>query len=158
MIAFLLNVGLALIWFFLGDQPSGARLLVGFVVGFGLIYLFRGALPPQTYTRRVAAFVVFVVVFVRELIWSNLLLAWIVLTRDPAKLEPRIFTYPVGHLQPLEILVISHCLTLTPGTCTIDIENDFKVLRVHVIDAHDVEEVRRSIRTNIEQRLLAFTR
>lgn len=158
MIAFLLNVGLALIWFFLGDEPSGARLLVGFVVGYGLIYLFRGALPPQTYTRRVAAFFVFVGVFIRELVLSNLLLAWIVLTRDPAKLRPRIFTYPVEHLKPLEIFVISHCLTLTPGTCTIDIEDEFRVLRVHVIDADDVEDVRRSIRTNIEQRLLAFTR
>jgi multicomponent Na+:H+ antiporter subunit E len=158
MIAFLLNVALALIWFFLGDQPSGARLLIGFVVGFGIIHLFRSALPEQTYTRRTFAFLVFLMVFLRELILSNLQLAWIVLTRDPRTLRPSIFTYPVAELHPLEILVLSHCLTLTPGTATIDIEDDFKTLRIHVIHAENVETVKANIHRNIEARLRAFTR
>ena len=158
MIAFLLNLAIALIWFFLGDRPSGARLLIGFVIGFGVIHLFARALPAQTYTRRVAAFVVFVLIFLRELIVSNLQLAWIVLTRDPATLRPAIFTYPVEGLHPLEILVLSHCLTLTPGTATIDIEDNFRVLRIHVIHAEDIEAVRAQIRRNIENRLRAFTR
>jgi multicomponent Na+:H+ antiporter subunit E len=158
MIAFLLNIALALIWFFLGDEPSGARLLVGFVVGFAIIHLFLRALPERTYTRRVVAFLLFVLIFLRELIVSNLQLAWIVLTRNPKSLRPSIFTYPVVGLHPLEILLLSHCLTLTPGTATIDIEDDFSVLRIHVIHADDVDQVRQRIHTNIEQRLRAFTR
>ena len=158
MIAFLLNLALALIWFFLGDEPDGARLLVGYLVGFGLLYLFRGALPDDSYTRRVLAFGVFMAVFSRELVVSNLQLAWIVLTRPTRELSPQIFTYSVEGLKPLEILLLSHAISLTPGTATVDVEDNFRTLRLHTIDSRDLEATRRGIRDNLERRILAFTR
>jgi multicomponent Na+:H+ antiporter subunit E len=158
MIAFILNLLVAFIWFFLGTEPDGSRLLVGMVVGYGMIYLFRGALPPQSYTRRVAAFFVFAFVFLRELVVSNLQLAWIVLTRPVGSLSPAIFTYSVEGLSRLEILLLSHAISLTPGTATVDVEDDFRTLRLHSIDTKDPEATARRIREVVETRILAFTR
>ncbi len=158
MISFLLNIAIASIWFFLGDRPDGSRLVVGFLLGFGLLRVFRGALPEDGYVRRVTAFLVFFLVFSRELILSNLQLAWIVLTRRARTLSPRIFTYPVEGLKPFEILLLSHAITLTPGTATVDVEDDFRTLRLHTIDSQDLDATRRAIRENLERRILAFTR
>lgn len=158
MNAFVLNLVIALIWFFLGDQPDGARLAVGFILGFGLVHLFRGVLGGGGYTRRVFAAVVFLVVFSRELLVSNLQLARVVLFHPARSLSPEIFLYPVAGLTRVEILILSHCVTLTPGTSTIDIEDDFTHLRLHVLDGADIAAVRDGIKRNLEERILAFTR
>jgi multisubunit Na+/H+ antiporter MnhE subunit len=158
MKAFGLNLVLALIWFFLGAEPDGARLFVGFVLGFGLVRLFRGVLGGESYTRRAIALAVFLAVFARELLVSNLQLARVVLFRPNAALEPAVFLYPVAGLTKLEILLISHCLTLTPGSSTIDIEAGFTQLRLHALDGADVAAVRAGIKRNLEARILAFTR
>jgi multisubunit Na+/H+ antiporter MnhE subunit len=55
-------------------------------------------------------------------------------------------------------LLLSHCITLTPGTSTIDIENDFRELRLHALDGSDLAGVRAGIKANLEARILAFTR
>ena len=115
MNAFVLNLALALIWFFLGDEPDGARLFVGFMLGFGLVRAFRGVLGGESYTRRALALLVFLAVFGKELLVSNLQLARVVLFRSNASLKPEIFLYPVAGLTKLEILLLSHCITLTPG-------------------------------------------
>lgn len=158
MIAFVINVAVALVWFFLGNEPDGSRLLVGYLLGFGLVRLFRGVLRDESYTRRSVAFVMFVVVFARELLVSNLQLAWVVLFRRTASLTPAVFIYSTEGLSKFEILVLSHCITLTPGTSTIDIENDFRELRLHALDGSDLDGVRAGIKANLEARILAFTR
>lgn len=158
MIAFVINLAVALVWFFLGDQPDGARLLVGYLLGFGLVRLFRGVLRDESYTRRTIAFVVFLAVFARELLVSNLQLARVVLVRPVSALEPAVFLYSTAGLSKFEILLLSHCITLTPGTSTIDIENDFRELRLHALDGSDPDSVRAGIKANLEARILAFTR
>jgi len=158
MKAFVLNLALALIWFFLGDEPDGARLFVGFMLGFGLVRAFRGVLGGESYTRRALALLVFLAVFGKELLVSNLQLTRVVLFRSNASLKPEIFLYPVAGLTKLEILLLSHCITLTPGTSTIDIEADFTQLRLHALDGADLAAVRDGIKRNLEARLLAFTR
>lgn len=158
MIAFTINLAVALVWFFLGEEPDGSRLLVGYLLGFGLVRLFRGVLRDESYTRRTIALVVFLAVFARELLVSNLQLARVVLFRRIDTLVPAVFLYSTEGLRKFEILLLSHCITLTPGTSTIDIENDFRELRLHALDGSDPDAVRAGIKTHLEARILAFTR
>ena len=127
-------------------------------MGFGLVRLFRGVLRDESYTRRCIAFVVFLAVFARELLVSNLQLAWVVLFRRTETLAPAIFLYSTEGLSKFEILLLSHCITLTPGTSTIDIENNFRELRLHALDGSDPESVRAIIKASLEARIIAFTR
>jgi multicomponent Na+:H+ antiporter subunit E len=71
---------------------------------------------------------------------------------------PVIVDYPVEGLRRGEILLLSHCITLTPGTLTVDVARDLHRLRLHVFDGRNVEAVIEEIRTGLEKPILAFTR
>jgi multicomponent Na+:H+ antiporter subunit E len=58
----------------------------------------------------------------------------------------------------MEILLLSHCVSLTPGTCTVDISHDFTRLYLHVLDCPDPAAVRAGIDKTLKRGILAFTR
>ena len=66
--------------------------------------------------------------------------------------------YSVEGLTRGEILLLSHCITLTPGTLTVEVATDFSLLRLHIFDGENAEEVLADIRTGLEKPILAFTR
>ncbi|MFN3309887.1 MAG: Na+/H+ antiporter subunit E [Anaerolineales bacterium] len=47
---------------------------------------------------------------------------------------------------------------MTPGTLSLDVSADKKVLYIHALFAEDEESVRNDIRNNLEARLLAIWR
>jgi len=108
--------------------------------------------------RRTARAFLFLLIFIRELILSNLAIARAVLTRPRATLNPNFITYDVSGLKPWEILLLSHCITLTPGTTTVDISSDMTTLVLHVFDATDPDAVRLNLDRRLKNPMLDFTR
>lgn len=155
---FLLNLVLALVWMFLQPRPGVGAFLTGYALGFALLWLFRPVLPDAAYVRRTAAFARFVVLFLREFLAANLQLLRIVLFTPRARLRPGFVTYDVSGLRPHEILLLSHCLTLTPGSTSVEISDDGRTLVLHVLEAGDPAAVRRGIDAGLRASLLAFTR
>jgi multicomponent Na+:H+ antiporter subunit E len=49
-------------------------------------------------------------------------------------------------------------VTLTPGTLSIDVSADKRVLYIHFLDIEDVEEARRNIKNGLERQLLEVLR
>lgn len=103
-------------------------------------------------------FFLFVIAFLRALVLANLQLAKTILFEKREDLSPGFLTYPVENLSKLEILVLSHCITLTPGTTTVEISADFTKLTLHALDARDPEATVKSIREELERPLLRWTR
>lgn len=103
-------------------------------------------------------FFLFVLAFLRALVVANLQLAKAVLFQKRKDLSPGFLTYPVEGLSKLEILVLSHCITLTPGTTTVEVSPDFKRLVLHALDARDPEATVNSIREELEDPMLRWTR
>ncbi len=157
-IAFGLNLSIALIWLFLSDHPSISSFIVGLLLGFLLLAFFPQPLNARDYVRRVIAFFRFVIIFHREFIVSNVVMAHAVLFRDRESIHPNYLTFDTRGMRPFEILLLSHCITLTPGTTTIDIEPDYSAIIFHAFDADDPAAVRRAIEKNLKQHILAFTR
>lgn len=155
---FLLNLGLALLWTFLSSSPSLVSFVLGFGVGFVLTTAVEGMFPGQRYSRRVLALARFAGRFLREFALANFTVAAVVLLRSRRDLHPGYLTYDVTGLTPLEVLVLSHCISLTPGTTTVDIEDEGRSLLLHALDAKDPEEVRRSIDRMLKEPMLAWTR
>jgi multicomponent Na+:H+ antiporter subunit E len=158
MIGFGLNLALAVVWFLLGDPPTAQRFVTGFLLGFLIVLAGERALPDAGYTRRTFAAVRFVLWFAVALVRANHAMAVAILTRRRRAMRPVVVDYPVEDLGRGEILLLSHCITLTPGTLTVDVAPDFSRLRLHVFDGQDVEEVIAGIRTGLEKPILAFTR
>lgn len=147
-----------LVWLFLSDAPSLSSFFVGIVLGLALLFLFRDLLGARDYIRRWAGLLRFVGVFTRAFLLSNATIAWAVLTRKRDDLHPRFLTYDVSHLTDLEILILTHAVTLTPGTTSVDVTDDKGTLVIHAFDGDDPEAVRRGIRDELEAAILRFTR
>ena len=119
------------------------------------------SLPRGRFTawaRRAVALVRFVVRFLAALFTANLQMVRVVLFRPTASLAPDFVDYPVAGLTETEIVILSHCITLTPGTTSVEISDDRSVLVLHVLDAGDPAGVCAAIKKDLEEPLLAWTR
>lgn len=158
MIAFVAHLLFALMWLLLADRPSGSTFLVGYLTGFALLWLLAPVLRAESYVRRTLAFLRFLWVFTREFLVSNWTLAKIILLTKKEDIRPAFIEYETAHLTPVEVLLLTHCITLTPGTTSVDLTPDRKVLTIHAFDGAHPEQVRQSIRSSLEAAILGFTR
>lgn len=153
-----LNLAMAIIWLFLQSEPTLRDFVVGCLLGFGLLYIFRPVLRSDDYIRRVLAASLFILVFAREFVLSCGELIYYTLFVPVKRLRPEFMIYDVSGMSRMEILLLSHCISLTPGTNTVDISEDFSRLYLHVLDCPDAEVVRRKIDKTLKRAILAFTR
>ncbi|MCW5550040.1 MAG: Na+/H+ antiporter subunit E [Opitutaceae bacterium] len=158
MRSLVLNVLVAVIWLLLQTQPTLLDFFVGAALGFLLLFLFRPVLHSGDYVRRVIAANVFVLLFAWEFLRACVQLIRLTLFVPVDRLRPDFLIYDVSGLTRLEILLLSHCVSLTPGTCTVDISHDFSRLYLHVLDCPDPAAVRRDIDNTLRRGILAFTR
>lgn len=153
-----INLVVATIWMLLQEQPSLGAFFLGWLAGFALLALFRPILRSDGYVRRTLGLARFLLVFAREFLLSCWQLAVVSLSRPVSRLQPRVITYDVRGLTLMEILLLSHSISLTPGTTTIDVSPERDRLVLHVLDAPDPEAVRRGIDRTLRRAILAFTR
>ena len=107
---------------------------------------------------RAVGFLAFCFHFTRELVMANISIAKSVLFQKQSELAPGFLTYPLKGLSRFEILVLTHSITLTPGTTSVKVSDDFSELLVHAFDARDPDGVRASIKNGLEIPILAWTR
>lgn len=155
---FALNLLIAGIWLLLGTDPSGSRFLLGFFIGFSLLAIFQSILNSGGYVRRVWALARFLLVFLREFVLANINVVRIILFRSKNSLHPDFIEYDTTGLKPMEILLLSYCISLTPGSTSVKIDEDFKTLTLHTLHVEDRDQLRTHIDRVLRQNILAFTR
>jgi multisubunit Na+/H+ antiporter MnhE subunit len=153
-----INLGVALLWLGLSTEPGVDVFLTGWLAGFTLLAVFNNVLPSRAYVRRVLAFAAFGLLFLREFLASNIAVARWVLWKRMDNLRPNFITLDVSGLLAWERLLLSHCITLTPGTTTVDVEDDGATLVLHVLEGDDAAAVRQSIAQGLQRQLLAWSR
>lgn len=154
-----LNIVIALVWLGLSNTRSGLSFFLGLVIGFVLIALFQPIFSNESrYSKRVIAFVRYLFIFIKALIISNIQILFNILFTPLSKIEPNLIKVDTSGLSQLEILLLTHSITLTPGTTTIDVENDGKSIVIHAFDGRHPDDVRTSIDTDIRAHILKFTR
>lgn len=95
--------------------------------------------------------------YLAEVLKSNLAIAWDVLTPTD-KGRPGILCLPLPEgLRDGQILLISNLITMTPGTLTLDLSEDRRLLVLHILYLGDVEETRRHLLENYVQRVVQLT-
>ncbi len=148
----------ALVWFFLSPEPSLASFALGALLGFLLLLLFRDLFGARRYLRRWRGFFRFLGAFALAFARANLAIARAVLTRPRDSIHPSLVEYDVSHLGPWELFLLAQAISLTPGSTSVSVSDDHRILTVHAFEGRDPEEVRRSIREELEAPLLGFTR
>lgn len=158
MISFVINIVIALLWLLLSAEPSLGGLVVGYLLGFAFLFLFRGLLQSGGYVHRTIAFLRFLIIFAWEIVLSTVSVAGTVLFKPITALDPDFVELDVRELSRTEVLLLSQCITLTPGTTSVEVTSDFSRLTIHALDASDPDAVRASIAVKLRDPILAFTR
>jgi len=120
--------------------------------------------PPRSdsnrrpFLLRLLFFYLYLGQILRMMLVANLQLAKSVLFESIDKLEPGFIVYPLEGLSKLEVLVLSHCITLTPGSTSTEISPDFRQLVVHSFGTGDPDAAVMAIKRDLEDPLLRWTR
>jgi multicomponent Na+:H+ antiporter subunit E len=149
------GVALAVVWLFVrGVEPTAVRVveefLIGLVVGLPLAFAFRRLAADRVDIGRAARTVPdvlrYLAVFSREVVVANVDVAYRAVAPGPP-IEPEVILIPLRVETPLGITTIANSITITPGTVTLDHDEDVNAIYVHLIDGRDPADVVEPIRT-----------
>lgn len=144
----------AVLWLFVSapkPTPQGlvTTFLVGLAVGLPVAYVFRRLYSEELDIRQtltsVPYILLYVLVFLKEIIVANVDVAYRVLVPGRA-LKPQVILVPLRVETALGVTTIANSITITPGTMTLDHDPDQNALYVHMIDGRDPEAVVEPIR------------
>lgn len=149
------NLLLTFVWAALTGSFTAVNLLVGFVFAFVVLRIaFHNPRDPGSYFTKLPQIAYFVVYFIYDLVKSNIRVAWDVLT--PTHLmRPGVIAYPLELEGDGSITLFANLISVTPGTLSLDISDDRRVLYIHVMYLDDENAVRRDIKA-LERRVKAI--
>lgn len=153
----LLNMLLAFTWMFLTVTYEPIAFLKGYLFGLLIIFVFRRFFQSRFYLYRVYAVIRLIVIFIKELVLSNIAVVKSVL-KPKLDMQPGIFAFPTVLEKDWEITTLANLITLTPGTLVIDISEDKKTLYVHAMDIEDAKEAVESIQNSFEKAIQEVSR
>lgn len=157
MKVFFLNLTLMAMWVASTGSFSYSNSALGFLVGFIVLWWLQALLGPTAYFRKLPMTLWFSVLFLWEVLKSNLRVAWDVITPSRFR-RPGIVAVPLDAKSDLEIAVLANLITLTPGSLCVDVSEDRRTLYVHAMFVEEPDQVRREIKQRFERWILALLR
>lgn len=164
MKTYVLNLVLALIAvniffrFETGVPDNGFTAFGVFFVFYFLLWLLS-ALYDREHFRKVPKILNLTGFFLKELFLANLKVTWDVLT-PRHYMQPGVVAYPLVAQSDLEITILANLISLTPGTLSLEVSEDRKILYFHAmyIEKGDFRAVIQDIQNGFEKKLLEITR
>ncbi|GAA3542696.1 Na+/H+ antiporter subunit E [Zobellella aerophila] len=137
MRAFGWNMLLAMAWVILSGTYSIGNLVVGMVLSYlVLAYVLRDKPTFARYFGKLPKIIGFVLFFIWDLLKANARVAYDVMT--PTHLmRPGVIAIPLDVKDEGAITIFANLITVTPGTLTLDVSSDRKVLYVHIMYLDD---------------------
>lgn len=152
-----LNIIIAIMWMFLSESYAFSTFVVGYLLGILLLFVLQRFIPDSFYMKRVWKFAKLILLFIRELVLSNLDIVKLVYKRK-LDIQPGIFTLPIDVRSNFEITLLANLITLTPGTLSIAVSDDHTKIFVHAMDIPDVEKSIVDIKETFEKAIMEVTR
>lgn len=154
---FLSNILLTFIWLAITGDFTFANFGFGFVLSFIFLYIISAGRGKSKYFVIPPKLISFLFFFLFELLKANLQVAFDVVTKK-FYMTPGIVRVPLDAETNVEITLLANLITLTPGTLSLDISDDKKVLYVHAMYINDKQEFIDDIKNGFEKRLLEILR
>jgi multicomponent Na+:H+ antiporter subunit E len=139
-----LNLVLALIWTLLSGSFTLGSVLVGYLAGFLALALLRPVIGGDVYVRSLWGVPRLVGIYAFQLGVASLQLARDILRPRPP-IRGGFFQFDATALSPAKTVLLSNLLSLTPGTLTVDIDDDGNTLYIHTLYADDLDRSRRGV-------------
>jgi len=149
--------GLSLVWVGLTGSATAGNLLAGAGLAYFVLHFAQdtmGVTPPLRRIRRAFGLGGYLV---WELILASLRVAYDVVT-PTHYMAPAVVGIPLDARTDAEITTLATLVSLTPGTLSLDVSDDRRVLFIHAMYVHDRERLVRSIKQGFERRVLEVLR
>jgi multicomponent Na+:H+ antiporter subunit E len=151
------NLLIAVAWATVSGVYSAANLLVGFVAGFISLAAFSEFYGDARYHRRVMAAFGLALYFIWDLTQSTWQVAMAVLFRHHVG-RSRFVEMPLDVESDFGIMLTANLISLTPGTLSVDVEDDRSALLIHAMFADDPDDVVAGLKHGIERRVIEVVR
>lgn len=151
------NLIISFMWMFLSETYTFTSFLFGYILGALLLLLLNRFFPGRFYLYPIYRLFILFLIFIRELILSNIDIVKLVYSRNP-DFEPGIFTMPIEVTKDWEITLLANLITLTPGTLTIAISEDRKYFFIHAMHIDDKEQSINEIKNTFEKAILEVSK
>ena len=157
MMGFFWNILLAAAWVLMTGSFEFLNYVFGFAIGYTVILLMSRSVSALTdYPRRLPRAIYFLLYLIGELIKSNVKIAFDIIT--PTFLgKPGVIGIELEAKTNLEITLVANLISLTPGTLSLDVSANKKILFVHAMYLINEDAVRAELK-HLEQRLLKVMR
>jgi multicomponent Na+:H+ antiporter subunit E len=150
---FLANLLLTFIWVALTGSFAFANVVFGFFLSYFLLFIITRGSSRARYFRLVPKVISFFFFFIYELVKANIQVAWEVGTPS-FHMTPGIVAVPLDVTSDGEITMLANLITLTPGTLSLDVSEDKKVLYVYSMYITNKEKFIKGIKTGFEKRII----
>lgn len=139
-------------------QHTALTSVLMFLIMFGLLWLLTAAYD-TTYFRKLPKAIGFLIYFLKEVLMANIKIAYDIIT-PRFSLRPTVIAFPLSVKTDLEITILACMFTLTPGSLSLDVSKDRKILYVHVLYLQEggVEALIEKLKYGFERRLIALTK
>lgn len=145
------NLFLAVIWALFFGGFTWLTVLSGLAVGYGILWVLQPLQGARsTYFSRVWYWAKLIVMFLYELLVSSVQVLKDIFTPQHLS-NPAIIDMPLDVKSDAGILLVTNLISLTPGTLSIDVSEDRKMLQLHVMFADDPEAVCRQLKQGMER-------
>jgi multicomponent Na+:H+ antiporter subunit E len=145
------------VWVALTGKFLVSNFLFGFVLSFCLLWTITRDREGRKYFNRIPRMVSFVFYFLYELLKANLQVAYDVIT-PKFYMTPGIIRIPLSAQTDLEITLLANLISLTPGSLSLDVSDDRKVLYVHAMYIGDKDAYIAHVKNGFERKLLDLLR
>lgn len=154
----LLNMLLALVWVVLTGLFTPDNFAIGFMLSYLLLWRAERDTIGSSYFLKVRQVVAFALFVLWELIVANIQVASDVLGMG-RKMSPGVVVVPLDARTDAEITMLANLITLTPGSLSLDVSADRRVLYLHTMYGGDnPDQLRETIKTKFERRVLEVLR
>lgn len=153
-----LNLLLTFVWAGLLGAINMETLVSGFVMSYFVLFVVaRSHREYHSYFGKLPKLISFIGYYLWELVKSNLIVAWDVLT-PKHRMTPGVVAIPILAETDFEITMLANLISMTPGTLSLDVSDDRKTLYVHAMYLKDPQALRDDITNNLERRVLEILR
>lgn len=146
---------LAVVWVAVTGVLSLPNLVLGAVIAALTLMLLRDRFRSRGRIGRALRILSLGLLFLRELMLSAISVAtWVLRPNAATAMSPAIIAFPLTVKRDFEITLLANLITLTPGTLTIDVSDDRKLLYVHALDCRDPAALKSEIADGFERKII----
>lgn len=138
-----LSVILFVFWILLSGSLDPSGLILGLIISVFVAWgaerlLWTKEDAPLLTLRQAGRFIVYIGYLIKEIIWANIYVAEIVL--DPRlPIDPVIVEHRSLLKRPVSEVALANSITLTPGTLTVDVDDD--IFFIHCIGREFADDI-----------------